>query len=173
MNVPRVSVLVPILMCTLFAACSLMNDVTREEMRPLARDDFRNVDHYVIDSVLHYKIDLRGDTLVCVQRTRAATDADGTRIPLKFDAAVRSGVESREVIMLVFLPEAVIWQSGDTLYIPTQALDTTRQQVLNSGTLPEIVQTAVLITGAVMGIFGVILLVVVVVAFIALFSGGT
>lgn len=157
---------------TVFMACSLTNEVTREVRRPLTLSDFRSVDNYVIDSVLHYKIDVRGDTLVCVQRTRAAPAADGTRVPLIFDDVVRAGVDIRDVIMLEYLPEAARIQSGDTLYIPRLALDTARVHVLNPDYVTEMAQQTVLITVYVAAVIGLIIVVAAIVGFFNMDLGG-
>lgn len=150
MKVPGVRLIVPVLIGTMFAACS----PTREVSRPLTAADFKEVNHYAIDNELYFKLGMQGDTLVCRQRTRISPSGDRTRVPLTLDDAVQGGLDRNDVIILEFRPDAVILSSGDTLYIPVESLEVSRLHETN----PAFVAGAVIGTVAGVGAIVVIIL---------------
>lgn len=160
MKIPGVRVLVPVLVGTMFAACA----PTREVSRTLTAADFTGVNHYAIDNELYFKIGVRGDTLVCKRRTWVSPLGDGSRIPLTIDDAVQNGLDRSEVIILEFLPDATLLASGDTVYVPVQALDISRLHVTN----PAFVAGAVI--GTVLGV-GSILLIIAFLSLVAALGG--
>lgn len=146
MKIPGVRLIVPILVGTLFAACS----PTRTVMRSVTAADFTDVQHVVVDDQLFYTKGVVGDTLVCRLRTQPSPTGDGSRMPLTLQDARAAGSTDEGVLQLTFTADAVMLDSGDTLFIPLQSIGS----VTRSETNPAFVVGALVIAGFVI-YFGV------------------
>ncbi len=141
MKIPGVRVIVPVLVGTLFAACSPTHMVTRS----VTATDLAGVQHVVVDDQLYYTKGVRGDTLVCMRRTQPSPNGDGTRVPLTVQEARLAGMKDDDLLQLSFRPDAVMHASGDTLLIPLQSIGT----VTRSETNPAFVVGTVVIAASV------------------------
>lgn len=129
MKIPGVRFLVPVLIGSMFAACSPTRTVTRS----VTAADFMSVRNVVIDNLLYYARGVRADTLVCTLRTQQSPTADGIRIPITAQDARTAGLDDDNIITPVFRTEAVLLSSGDTLLIPLQSIDAARMGEINPG----------------------------------------
>jgi hypothetical protein len=125
MKIPGVRLLVPVLIGTLFAACSPTRTVTHG----VTASDFAGAKNVLVNDVLYSSKGVHRDTLVCVMRTQASPSGDGTRIPLTLWTARAAGLNDGDVLALSFRPDAVMLSIGDTLLIPFRSIgDVTRSE---------------------------------------------
>lgn len=143
MKIPGIKFLVPLLIGTVFAACSPTHMVTHS----VTSDDLTRGQLVVVDDQLYYTKGVRQDTLVCKLRTQASPNGDGTRVPVTLNEASAAGLTDNDLLKLTFRPDAVTIRSGDSLLIPLTSLSVVTRSEVNP---LFIVGLAVIVGGAVL-----------------------
>jgi hypothetical protein len=118
---------VPLLLGTVFAACSPTQMVTKAPSRSVLSE--QRV--LCVNENLYWQRALIGDTLVLTPMTRASQAGSGQRVHVTREQAITYGIDMSEVTQIVLNSHGALDTRGDTLFLPMSSISTVTSREAN------------------------------------------